>query len=66
MKLRELQIPEMTEFTEQYRRNWKERTERISCDRIPKDSKLNQIEKKLKVYDRRILICMSNICNRSQ
>jgi hypothetical protein len=35
MKLKEVQIPEMTEFTE-YKRNWQERTERISCDRIPK------------------------------
>jgi hypothetical protein len=33
----ELRISQITEFTEQYRRNWKEHNGRISSDRIPKD-----------------------------
>jgi hypothetical protein len=34
--MRELQIPQITEFTEQYRRNWKEHVERMSSDGILK------------------------------
>jgi hypothetical protein len=32
----ELQISQKTEFTYQYRKNWKERVDRKSSDRIPK------------------------------
>jgi hypothetical protein len=34
-RMRELQIPQITEFIE-YRRNWEERINMISSDRIPK------------------------------
>jgi hypothetical protein len=34
--LAELQISQITEFTYQYRKNWKEHVERMSSDRIPK------------------------------
>jgi hypothetical protein len=34
--IRELQIPQITEFIEQYRRKWKEHVNRMSSDRIPK------------------------------
>jgi hypothetical protein len=34
--LTELQISQITEFICQYRRNWKERVDRMSSDRIPK------------------------------
>jgi hypothetical protein len=34
--LTELQISQITEFTFQYRKNWKEHVNRMSSDRIPK------------------------------
>jgi hypothetical protein len=34
--LTELQISQITEFIYQYRKNWKERVDRTSCDRITK------------------------------
>jgi hypothetical protein len=34
--LTELQMSQITEFTYQYRKNWKEHVERMSYDRIPK------------------------------
>jgi hypothetical protein len=34
--LTELQISQITEFTCQYRKNWKEYVDRMSSDRIPK------------------------------
>jgi hypothetical protein len=40
--LTELQISQITEFLYQYRKNWKEHVDRMSCDRIPKnDSKIS-------------------------
>jgi hypothetical protein len=33
--MRELQFPQMTEFIDQYRRNWKGYTDRMNSDRIP-------------------------------
>jgi hypothetical protein len=32
--MRELQIPQITEFIEQYRRNWNEHVHRMCSDRI--------------------------------
>jgi hypothetical protein len=34
--LTELQMSQITEFIYQYRKDWKELVDRISCDRIPK------------------------------
>jgi hypothetical protein len=34
--LTELQISQITEFICQYRKNWKEHVDSMSCDRIPK------------------------------
>jgi hypothetical protein len=34
--MRELKIPQVTEFIE-YKRNWKKLVDRISSDRIPKE-----------------------------
>jgi hypothetical protein len=34
--LTELQVSQITEFIHQYRKNWKEHVDRMSCDRIPK------------------------------
>jgi hypothetical protein len=34
--MRELQIPELTEFIEKFRRNWEKHTDRMSSDRSPK------------------------------
>jgi hypothetical protein len=34
--IRKLQIPQATEFVEQYRRSWRGHFDRMRCDRIPK------------------------------
>jgi hypothetical protein len=33
--MRELRIPHIREFAEEYRRNWKEHIDRMTSDRIP-------------------------------
>jgi hypothetical protein len=34
--LTELQMSQITEFIYQYRKNWKEHVDKMSCDRVPK------------------------------
>jgi hypothetical protein len=52
--LTELQISQITEFIYQYRKNSKEYVDRMSSDRIPKDSKIptNREKKFVKTFEK--------------